>query len=104
MDESGLWWSVSTEQELPVSEANADSYLAPLPTLAAVGSDEQGNCWLLDLERAGAIALTGDPKRCLDLARFLAAELSVNTWSDHVSVTTVGFGQELAGLNPARLH
>ena len=104
VDESGLWWSVSTEQELPVSEANADSYLAPLPTLAAVGSDEQGNCWLLDLERAGAIALTGDPKRCLDLARFLAAELSVNNWSDHVSVTTVGFGQELAGLNPARLH
>jgi len=104
VDESGLWWSVSTMQELPVSEANADSYLAPLPTLAAVGSDEEGNCWLLDLERAGAIALTGDPKRCLDLARFLAAELSVNTWSDHVSVTTVGFGQELAGLNPARLH
>jgi hypothetical protein len=104
VDESGLWWSVSTQQELPVSAANADSYLAPLPTLAAVGSDGQGNCWLLDLERAGAIALTGDPKRCLDLARFLAAELSVNTWSDHVSVTTVGFGRELAGLNPARLH
>jgi len=104
VDESGLWWSVSTMQELPVSEANADNYLAPLPTLAAVGSDEEGNCWLLDLERAGAIALTGDPKRCLDLARFLAAELSVNTWSDHVSVTTVGFGRELAGLNPARLH
>jgi len=104
VDESGLWWSVSTMQELPVSQANADSYLAPLPTLAAVGSDEKGNCWLLDLERAGAIALTGDPKRCLDLARFLAAELSVNTWSDHVSVTTVGFGRELAGLNPARLH
>ena len=104
VDDSGLWWSVSTEQELPVSQANADSYLAPLPTLAAIGSDEQGNCWLLDLERAGAIALTGDPKRCLDLARFLTAELSVNTWSDHVSVTTVGFGQELAGLNPVRLH
>ena len=104
VDESGLWWSISTEQELLVTETNASSYLAPLPTLAVVGSDAHGYCWLLDLERAGAIALTGDPTRCLDLARFLAAELSVNTWSDHLSVTMVGFGQELVGLNPARLR
>ena len=104
VDESGLWWSVSCEQELPVSEANASSYLAPLPTLAAIGTDDEGYCWLLDLERAGAIALTGDPTRCLDFARFLAAELSVNTWSDQLSVTVVGFGQELVGLNPARLR
>jgi nucleoid-associated protein YgaU len=104
VDESGLWWSISTEQELLVNETNASSYLAPLPTLAAVGSDAQGYCWLLDLECAGAIALTGDPMRCLDLARFLAAELAVNTWSDHLSVTMVGFGLELVGMNPARLH
>jgi nucleoid-associated protein YgaU len=104
VDDSGLWWSISTEQELLVTQANAASYLAPLPTLAAVGSDAAGYAWLLDLERAGAIALTGDPTRCLDLARFLAAELSVNTWSDQLSVTMVGFGQELVGLNPARLR
>jgi hypothetical protein len=104
VDESGLWWSVSCEQELPVGEANAASFLAPLPTLAAVGTDPEGYVWLLDLERAGAIVLTGDPNRCLDFARFLAAELSVNTWSDHLSVTMVGFGEELLGLNPARLH
>ena len=104
VDESGLWWSICTEQELPVTEENAASFLAPLPTLAAIGTDGQGYCWLLDLERAGAISLTGDPKRCLDLARFLAAELSVNTWSDHLSVTTVGFCEELVGLNRARLR
>jgi hypothetical protein len=104
VDESGLWWSISTEQELLVNQTNASSYLAPLPTLAAVGSDAQGYSWLLDLERAGAIALTGDPARCLDLARFLAAELSVNTWSDHLSVTLVGFGQELVDMNPTRLR
>jgi hypothetical protein len=104
VDESGLWWSISCEQELPVTDANASSFLAPLPTLAAIGTDARGHAWLLDLERAGAIALTGDPTRCLNLARFLAAELAVNTWSDHLSVTTVGFGEELAGLNPARLR
>jgi nucleoid-associated protein YgaU len=104
VDESGLWWSISTEQELPVSDANAGSYLAPLPTLAAIGTDAHGYAWLLDLERAGAIALTGDPTRCLNLARFLAAELSVNTWSDHLGATMVGFGEELVGLNSARLR
>jgi nucleoid-associated protein YgaU len=104
VDESGLWWSIAAEQELPVTAANASSYLAPLPTLAAMGSDSDGYGWLLDCERAGAIALTGDPDRCLDLARFLAAELAVNTWSDHLSVTMVGFGQELVALNPARLR
>ena len=103
VDESGLWWSICTEQELFDVEANASRYLAPLPTLAAIGSDAQGYHWLLDLERAGAISLTGDPQRCLDLARFLAAELSVNTWSDQLSVTMVGFGEELVGLNPERL-
>jgi LysM domain len=104
VDESGLWWSISTEQELLVNAANASSYLAPLPTLAAIGSDSRGYSWMLDLERAGSIALTGDPGRCLDLARFLAAELAVNTWADQLSVTMVGFGQELVGLNPARLR
>ncbi len=103
-DDSGLWWSISTEQELLVTQANASDYLAPLPTLAAIGSDDQGYCWLLDLERAGVISLTGDPARCLDLARFLAAELAVNTWSDHMRVTMVGFGEEMVGLNPARLR
>ena len=102
-DESGLWWSISAQQELPAAQADAGSHLAPLPTLAAVGSDGQGYSWLLDLERAGVIALTGEANRCLDLARFLAAELAVNTWSDHLGVTMVGFGEELVGLNPARL-
>jgi nucleoid-associated protein YgaU len=104
VDDSGLWWSISTEQEIPAAATNASTYLAPLPTLAAIGSDADGHTWLLDLERAGTIALTGDPDRCLDLARFLAAELSVNHWSDALSVTLVGFGEELAGINPARLR
>jgi len=104
VDESGCWWSVSVGDELPVGDDNADHYLAPYPTLVAVGHETAGGRWLLDLEAAGALALTGDPDRCLDLGRFIAAELAVNAWSDQLSVTMVGFGEEMLDLNPDRLR
>lgn len=117
VDESGLWWSVSVDADLPVSAANAADIAAPYPTLVGVGylgagvgedvdDDEHGESekWLVDLERAGAVALTGDSARCLDLGRFIAAGLAVNDWSHHATVTMVGFGDELVPINPARLR
>ena len=49
------------------------------------------------------MSLAGDGERCLDLARFLACELAHNTWSEMLQVTLVGFGSELAEVNPDRL-
>src|SRR5690606_27994735 len=49
------------------------------------------------------LSLCGDAERCLNLARFLAAELAHNTWSEMLHVTLVGFGEELAQINPDRL-
>ena len=76
---------------------------APYPTLVSVGHTETGEQWLLDLEQVGYLSLTGDPDRCMDLARFIAAELAHNAWSDTVDVTLVGFGPEMTALNPERL-
>jgi hypothetical protein len=39
----------------------------------------------------------------LNLARFVAAELAHNTWSEMLQVTLVGFGRELVDANPDRL-
>jgi DNA-binding SARP family transcriptional activator len=103
VDYSGCCWSVGRDDPLPVDGDNAPRYLAPYPTLVGVGHDGEGGNWLLDLERAGAVSLTGDPRRCLDLGRFVAAELAVNAWSEQLSVTLVGFGAELVPLNPERL-
>ena len=103
VDESGCWWTVRRDEALPVGADNADRYLAPYPALVGVGHDGAGEHWLLDLERAGSVSLTGDEQGCLDLGRFIAAELAVNGWSDHLSVTLVGFGAELVALNPERL-
>jgi hypothetical protein len=38
--------------------------------------------------------------RCLDLARYMVAELANNVWSDHLMVTVAGFAEELVAANP----
>lgn len=78
--------------------------LAPYPCLVSVGVDDAGTEYLLDLEHLGALRIAGDPERCVDLARYLVAELANSAWADHVTVTTVGFGTELIGANPGRLQ
>ncbi|MDQ1675358.1 MAG: hypothetical protein QOC93_502 [Actinomycetota bacterium] len=106
VDYSGCCWSIGRNDPLPVDAANAAAYLAPYPALVGIGygADGDGDQWLLDLERAGSVSLTGDPQHCLDLGRFIAAELAVNAWSEQLSVTLVGFGAELVPLNPERLR
>lgn len=86
---------------VPLEDCDA---LAPYPVLVAIGTAGDGATWLLDLEAAGLLHLTGDRAACEDLARFMAAELAVNAWSDDVDVTLAGFADELVGLNPARLR
>ena len=103
VDESQTRWSVRRSDELSYSAENRGSYFAPFPTLASVGYTADGEHWLLDLERIAALSLRGDAERCLNLARFLAAELAHNTWSEMLHVTLVGFGQELVAANPDRL-
>ena len=39
--------------------------------------------------------LTGDRDRCLSLARVMSAQMGVNAWAELVTVTMLGFGQEL---------
>ena len=103
VDETGTRWSIGRGDELGYDPAERAYHFAPFPTLASVGYTAAGEHWLLDLERIGAMSLSGDPERCLNLARFLAAELAHNAWSEMLQVTLVGFGKELADINPDRL-
>ncbi|TQN44083.1 DNA-binding SARP family transcriptional activator [Blastococcus colisei] len=102
-DETGQWWSLDLAADNPVDTDRAHGRLAPYPGLVSVGNDG-GQRWLLDLERIGVLRLTGPPERCADFTRHLAAELAVNSWSDLLHVTIVGFGAELVDLNPERLR
>ncbi|SDY73677.1 LysM domain-containing protein [Modestobacter sp. DSM 44400] len=103
VNEAGTRWSIRRGDPLTYDERRRAHFFAPFPTLASVGSTAEGEHWLLDLERIAATSLTGDVDRSLDLLRFLAAELAHNTWSEMLQVTLVGFGEELAQINPDRL-
>ncbi|NEK86893.1 LysM peptidoglycan-binding domain-containing protein [Blastococcus saxobsidens] len=102
-DDTGLWWSVQLDQDISVAPEVARARLAPYPTLVTIGTDGTDR-WLLDLERIGTLHVSGPAERCEDFVRHLAAELAVNSWSDLLTVTTVGFGEELVDLAPHRIH
>jgi hypothetical protein len=92
-------WSLNTG-----ATVDPGSAVAPYPSLASLGVDDDGGTWLLDLEAATLTVLRGHPQGCLDLARFLAAELAVNVWSDDVTTIVSGLGEELAAIHPERLR
>lgn len=97
-------WVVEKSAELPVIDSVERSPAAPYPTLVSVGYTAAGEEWLVDLEQCGALVINGDRDRCLDLTRFVAAELAHNVWSDHLTVTLAGqLGADLVELNPSRL-
>lgn len=63
----------------------------PYPLLATIGQDDARHTWLVDLERARRLVVTGDPVQSTDFGRALIAELAVNPWSEHVTPHTIGF-------------
>jgi nucleoid-associated protein YgaU len=63
----------------------------PYPLLVTIGQDDAGQTWLLDLERARHLVVTGDPTQVADFGRALTAELAVNPWSEHLTPHTIGF-------------
>lgn len=94
-------WTLSRSAEL---DPRAAGHLAPYPCLVSAGYTGDGTEWLLDLEHARVVQLDGDPARRLALARFMAAELALNNWSDDISAELAGFGSELVTANPSRLN
>lgn len=96
-------WTLDRGAPTGYQPARRDRDVTPYPALATVGYTAAGEHWLLDLERIGALTLTGDAERATNLARFLAAELAHNSWAELLQVTLVGFGAEMAQMHPDRL-
>ena len=101
--DDGRQWVLSRHADTGYDAATRTRMMPPYPTLVTVGSSDDGVHWLLDLERIGSLTLTGDPQRSADLARFMAAELAHNSWSELLQVTLVGIGAEMAQMYPERL-
>lgn len=78
--------------------------VAPFPLLVSIGIDPDGAVVLINLEEMHAATISGAPDRAAALGRHIAAELALNPWSALVEVDTVGIGEELADIDPSRLH
>ncbi|WP_235854733.1 bacterial transcriptional activator domain-containing protein [Nonomuraea aridisoli] len=75
---------------------------APYPGLVSIGTDAGGRV-LIDLEAAQGLINVRGPQTTAALAA-LAVELATNLWSDRMSVTLVGFGEELTAIAPDRVR
>ncbi|MEV6952657.1 BTAD domain-containing putative transcriptional regulator [Streptomyces sp. NPDC051183] len=84
--------------------APAGDTAAPYPGLVSIGTLD-GNRLLLNLEAVpGVVALTGAATDRSAVMSSIAAELATNGWSDRLTITLVGFGEELTALAPTRLR
>lgn len=97
-------WSLPTDATL----SEVDGAPALLPGLLTLGTWPEGGELYVDSERTGLLTLTGDPERCDDLLRHLAAEAATAAWADSASVLISGFGsadtRALGSLNENRVR
>jgi Bacterial transcriptional activator domain len=100
----GAIWRLPASAAADLDERALRDVLAPYPGLVSLGRDHSG--WVLvDLEAAyGVVSVLGPPERCQEVLAAMAAELATNRWSDHMGVTLVGFGEDLALLAPERVR
>ena len=77
--------------------------ISPYPAMVTLGNDDDGGTWLVDLESAGVTQIVGDTAAAADLARFVAAELALNPWSDAEIVSVAGIAGDVVPLNYGRI-
>jgi DNA-binding SARP family transcriptional activator len=80
------------------------SAAAPFPGLAALGTLD-GARLLLNLEAVpGIVSIAGPAADRTAVLASVAAELATNGWSDRMTVTLVGFAEDLTALAPTRVR
>lgn len=101
----GIAWSISPSEITTDQTGNGRiDNVAPYPLMVSVGANDQGALVYVNLEALQTLALLGDPDRATALGRHIAAELSLNPWSTLVEIEALGIGDELADIDPNRLH
>ncbi|GGL73686.1 hypothetical protein GCM10010129_16630 [Streptomyces fumigatiscleroticus] len=92
-----------------LARADAERYedvdtAAPYPGLVSLGTMDDSRL-LLNLESVpGIVSLSGREADRAAVFASVAAELATNGWSDRMTITLVGFGEDLTPLAPNRLR
>ncbi|WP_037627200.1 bacterial transcriptional activator domain-containing protein [Streptomyces aureus] len=103
-------WQLGQDQTFwMLARADAERYeetdtAAPYPGLVSLGTMDDSRL-LLNLEAVpGIVSLGGSPADRAGVFASVAAELATNGWSDRMTITLVGFGEDLTPLAPNRLR
>lgn len=103
-------WQLGQDQTFwMLARTDAESYedvdtAAPYPGLVSLGTMDDSRL-LLNLESVpGIVSLSGSERDRAGVFASVAAELATNGWSDRMTITLVGFGQDLTPLAPNRLR
>ncbi|MET9253195.1 BTAD domain-containing putative transcriptional regulator [Streptomyces sp. NPDC003717] len=103
-------WQLGQDQTFwMLARADADSVedtdtAAPYPGLVSLGTMDDSRL-LLNLESVpGIVSLAGATEDRAAVFASVAAELATNGWSDRMTITLVGFGDDLTPLAPNRLR
>ncbi|MGW2171212.1 BTAD domain-containing putative transcriptional regulator [Streptomyces sp. NPDC001705] len=103
-------WQVGQDQTFwMLARADAERYedaetAAPYPGLVSLGTMDDSRL-LLNLEAVpGLVSLSGAEADRAAVFASVAAELATNGWSDRMTITLVGFGDDLTPLAPNRIR
>lgn len=103
-------WQLGQDQTFwMLARTDAERYedvdtAAPYPGLVSLGTLDDSRL-LLNLESVpGVVSLSGTEADRAAVFASVAAELATNGWSDRMTITLVGFGQDLTPLAPNRLR
>ncbi|WP_326754189.1 hypothetical protein OIE73_22615 [Streptomyces hirsutus] len=103
-------WRLGQDQTFwMLAEDDAGQYedvdtAAPYPGLVSLGTMDDSRL-LLNLESVpGIVSLSGSEADRAAVFASVAAELATNGWSDRMTITLVGFGEDLTPLAPNRLR
>ncbi|MFF2844802.1 BTAD domain-containing putative transcriptional regulator [Streptomyces sp. NPDC058001] len=103
-------WQLGQDQTFwMLARADAEQYedvdtAAPYPGLVSLGTLDDSRL-LMNLESVpGIVSLSGTEQDRAAVFASVAAELATNGWSDRMTITLVGFGQDLTPLAPNRLR
>ncbi|MGQ5608642.1 BTAD domain-containing putative transcriptional regulator [Streptomyces sp. EKS3.2] len=103
-------WQLGQDQTFwMLARADAERYedadtAAPYPGLVSLGTMDDSRL-LLNLESVpGIVSLGGTEADRTAVFASVAAELATNGWSDRMTITLVGFGEDLTPLAPNRIR